>query len=178
WSTLGGAEHISERRALALAANMFEVRLFDRLREEEGATYAPNAAHLASDSFAEWGIFYASAEIRPTSAATFFRIAREIVADLAARPAAADEFARALNPVVSGIERRLATNGYWVGALENWHRSERDIDNVRTYLADYRALTPEAVRRAVAQYVADQGDWSMLVLPARAGGAREANGNQ
>jgi len=177
WSTLGGAERIRERRALALAANMFETRLFDRLREEEGATYAPDASHLASDSFPDWGIFTASAEIRPASAATFFRIAREIVADLAARPAAADEFARGLNPVVSGIERRLATNGYWIDALENWHRSPRDIDNVRTYLADYRALTPEDVRRAVAAHVADQGDWSMVVLPARGSAAREANGN-
>jgi hypothetical protein len=46
--------------------------------------------------------------------ATFFRIAREIVADLAAKPAAADEFERAQNPVVSGIERRLKTNAYWL----------------------------------------------------------------
>ena len=182
WSTLGGAENIRARRALALAANMFEVRLFDRLREQEGATYAPNAAHLASDRFADWGVFYATAEIRPQSSATFFRIAREILADLAARPAGADEFARALNPVVSGIERRVANNAYWVDALENWHAGERDIDNVRTYLADYRALTPDIVRRAVADHVADQGDWSMLVLPARgsagAAPAREANGNQ
>ena len=28
-------------------------------------------------------------------------------------------------------------------------------------------LTAEDVRRAVATYVTDQGDWSMLVLPAR-----------
>ena len=47
-------------------------------------------------------------------------IAREIVADLAAHPALADEFARAQNPVVSGIERRLATNAYWIDALEDW----------------------------------------------------------
>ncbi len=43
--------------------------------------------------------------------------------------------------------------------------SQRDIENVRTYLADYRALTAEDVRRAVATYVTDAGDWSMLVLP-------------
>ena len=48
------------------------------------------------------------------------------------------------------------------------------IANVRTYLADYRALTPEDVRRAVATYVTDQGDWSMLVLPARGAGAAAA----
>ena len=61
-----------------------------------------------------WGVLYAAAEIRPASAATFFRIAREIIADLAARPALPDEFARAHNPVLSGIERRLATNAYWI----------------------------------------------------------------
>jgi zinc protease len=167
WSTLGGEENIRPRRALALAANMFETRLFDRLREQEGATYAPDASHLAADTFPAWGVFYAAAEIRPASVDTFFRIAREIVADMAAHPALPDEFARALNPVISGIERRLATNAYWVDALEDWDRDPRAIENVRTYLADYRALTPEDVRRAVATWVTDQGDWSMLVLPAR-----------
>ncbi|WP_162806644.1 M16 family metallopeptidase [Sphingosinicella terrae] len=167
WSTLGGRDRIEERRALALAANMFQARLFDRLREEEGATYSPNGAHLSSDSFPQWGIFYASAEIRPDRAETFFRVAREIVADLAARPALADEFTRARNPVISGIERRLATNAYWVGAVENWVEHPEEIESVRSYLADYRALTPEDVRQAVASWVADQGDWSMLVLPSR-----------
>lgn len=167
WSTLGGRDRTRERRALALAANIFEVRLFDRLREAEGTTYSPNAAHLGSESFPSWGIFYAGAEIRPERADAFFRAAREIVADLAARPVAADEFARAQNPVVTGIERRLATNGYWIDALENWDSEPSEIENVRNYLSDYRALTAEDVRRAVATLVADQGDWSMLVLPAR-----------
>jgi zinc protease len=176
WSTLGGEENIRPRRALALAANMFETRLFDRLREQEGATYAPDAAHLAADAFPHWGVFYAAAEIRPRSVDTFFRIAREIIADLAAHPVQPDEFERALNPIISGIERRIATNAYWVDALEDWDRDPRAIENVRSYLADYRALTPEDVRRAIATWVTDQGDWSMLVLPAR-GAARDANGN-
>jgi len=144
------------------------VRLFDRLREEEGATYSPDAAHLSSESFPAWGIFYAAAEIRPESADTFFRIAREIVADLAAEAARPDEFARAQNPVVSGIERRLETNGYWAGALEGWTEHPEQIEQVRNYLSDYRSMTAEDVRRAVASWVADAGDWRMLVLPARA----------
>ena len=149
------------------AANIFQMRLFDRLREAEGATYSPSAAHVGSESFPEWGIFYAGAEIRPERADAFFRAAREIVADLAANPAPAEEFARAKNPVISGIERRLATNAYWLQALENWDSSPQDVENVRNYLSDYRAMTAEDVRRAVATWVAEQGDWSMLVLPAR-----------
>ena len=181
WSTLGGEENIRARRALALAANMFEMRLFNRLREQEGATYAPDAVHLAADAFPAWGVFYAVAEIRPTSVDSFFRIAREIVADMAAHPALPDEFARAVNPIVSGIERRVATNAYWLDALENWDHDPRAIENARSYLADYRGLTPEDVRRAVATWVTDRGDWSMLVLPARgaatAAAARDGNGN-
>ncbi|MDQ8756071.1 insulinase family protein [Sphingosinicella sp. LHD-64] len=176
WSTLGGIEGIRDRRALSLAANMFQVRLFDRLREAEGTTYSPNAAHLSSDTFANWGIFYAAAEIRPERAQAFFRAAREIVADLAANPAAPDEFARAQNPVVSGIERRLATNAYWIEAIENWAGTPAEIDNVRAYLSTYRDMTAEDVRRAVAAYVAEQDDWSMLVLPERATAGAPAPG--
>ncbi|HEY5711048.1 MAG TPA: insulinase family protein [Allosphingosinicella sp.] len=167
WSTRGGIDNMRDRRALALAANMFETRLFDRLREQEGATYAPNASSVAADSFPAWGVLYAAAEIRPASAATFFRIGREIIADMAAHAALPDEFARAQNPVLSGIERRVATNAYWIDAIEDWDHDPREIETVRSYLADYRGLTAEDVRRAVATYVTDQGDWSMLVLPAR-----------
>ncbi|HWT11386.1 MAG TPA: insulinase family protein, partial [Allosphingosinicella sp.] len=175
WSTLGGRDRLRDRRALALAANMFQVRLFDRLREEEGATYSPSASHLSAEAFPAWGIFYAAAEIRPESAPTFFQVARQIVADLAARPAEADEFARAQNPVLAGIERRVATNGYWIEAIEDWAEHPEDVAPVRSYLADYRSMTAEEVRRAVAAWVADQGDWSMLVLPARGAGAGEGS---
>src|SRR3546814_2092791 len=64
----------------------------------EGASYSSNAASNTSRTLPDWGIFYAMAEIRPESADTFFRIAREIIADMAAKPAATDEFARAQNP--------------------------------------------------------------------------------
>jgi zinc protease len=167
WSTAGASAPIGDRRALALAANLFRVRLFERLREAEGATYSPSGGHVASDAFPAWGIFYAGAELRPASTDAFFRAAREIVADLAARPVAADEFARAQNPVISGIERRLATNDYWSSVLGDFAIRPEAVAEVRAYLADYRAMTPERVRAAVAAYVADVGDWSMLVLPSR-----------
>ncbi|MFN3946154.1 MAG: M16 family metallopeptidase [Allosphingosinicella sp.] len=167
WSTMGGAERIRERRALGVAANILQVRLFDRLREAEGATYSPTASHSSSDTFDEWGIFYAAAEIRPENADTFFRIAREEVAKLAADAVARDEFERAQNPILSGLERSMSTNAYWMSALENWHRRPELIENRRRQLEDYRDLTPEEVRRAVARYVTEEGDWSMLVVPER-----------
>jgi zinc protease len=167
WTTFGGPDRVFERRALSLAANMLQVRLFDRLREAEGASYSPSAASASSEDLPDWGIFYAAAEIRPESADTFFRIAREIVADLAVKPAQPDEFERAQNPVLTGIDRRLKSNAYWLSAIEDWAREPVKVELTRSFLADYKRMTAEDVRRAVAAYVADAGDWSMLVLPAK-----------
>ena len=41
---------------------------------------------------------------------------------------------------------------------------------MRSLLADYRGLTAEEVRAAIARYVTDEGDWSILVVPAKAAG--------
>jgi zinc protease len=174
WSTLGGTERLRERRALSLAANIFRVRLFERLREAEGASYAPSATHLGSETFPDWGIFYAAAELRPESVPVFFRAAREIALDMARNPVPADEFARAVNPVVSGIERRLATNAYWVGTLSDFATRPAAVEEARAYLSDYRTMTPEEVRAAMARWVTDAGDWSMLVEPSPAARARGA----
>ena len=170
WTTFGGPERRRERRALGIAANIAQARLMERLRDSEGASYSPSATVQSSYEFPEWGLFFAGSEIRPERADLFFRLAREIVADLAAKPASADEWQRAINPVVTGIERRLKTNGYWAGTMEDWSRQPYLIEHTRTYLADYKSLTPEEVRAAVAKWVADEGDWSILVLPAKAGG--------
>jgi zinc protease len=167
WSTFGGIDRLRERRALALASNMIQVRLFERLRDIEGATYSPNSFVDSSEVFADWGIFGAASELRPERTDLFFRLAREIVADMAASPAAADEFERAINPVLSGIERRLKTNAYWFSSLENWSRDPRLIEQTRTLAGDYKSMTAEEVRAAVARHVRDEGDWSMLVLPGK-----------
>jgi zinc protease len=171
WSTFGGEDQVKVRRALGVAGNLLQVRLLERLREAEGASYSSSASHSSSDAFPKWGAFFAASEVRPERVPLFFQIAREEVAKLAAASVQPDEFARAINPVISGIERRLATNGYWLQAIEELATDPDDLAAVRSFLSDYRGLTPEDVRRAVAAHVADEGDWSMVVLPARAAGA-------
>jgi zinc protease len=177
WTTVGRSAPIRERRALALAAAILRTRLFDRMREEAGVTYSPSASNTLSETFRTWGVFVAEAQVRPESADSFFRIAREQVADLAKSPVSAEEFARAQNPVVSSIERDRKNNGYWLGRLADWPSRPELIEQTRTHLSDYKSLTPEAVRAAMAAYVADEGDWSMLVLPEKAPGKASPHGN-
>jgi hypothetical protein len=52
--------------------------------------------------------------------------------------------------------------------MDNWSRDPKLMDRTRSFLSDFRSLTAEEVRAAVAKHVADAGDWSMLVLPGKA----------
>ncbi len=165
WTTTGRAAPIRDRRALSLAAAIMRDRLFERLREEEGATYSPNFSSFASETFPDWGVFLAEAQVKPESVEAFFRITREAVADLALRPVPDEEFARARNPIVSRIAQDAMSNGYWLAQLAGWPKRPELIEQTRSLLADYQQLTPEEVRAAVSAYVVDEGDWSMLVLP-------------
>ena len=177
WTTVGRSAPIHERRALAMAAAIMRTRLFDRMREEAGVTYSPAASSTLSESFRTWGVFVAEAQVKPESVDTFFRIAREQVADLAMHPVSAEEFARAENPVISSIERDRKNNGYWLGRLVDWPSRPELIEQTRTHLSDYKSMTPEAVQAAMATYVADEGDWSMVILPEKAPAKVSANGN-
>jgi zinc protease len=176
WSTFGGLDRPKERRALALAGNMIQVRLFEQLRDTEGAAYSPSGFASSSEIFERWGVLGAAAEIRPERADLFFRLARGIVDDMAAKPAAADEFERAITPVLSGLDRRLKTNAYWLSAMGGWSRDPRLIALTRSLVSDYRTMTAEDVRAAVAAHVADEDAWALLVLPARAAPAPAPTG--
>ncbi len=142
WTTFGGPERRRERRALSVAANIAQARLVERLRDSEGASYSPAASVQSSFEFRDWGVFFAGSEIRPERADLFFRLARQIVAELASAPISADEWQRGINPVVTGIERRVRTNAYWAGTMEGWSREPWTIDYARTYLVRLQVADP------------------------------------
>ena len=90
WSTLGGTRpYPRAARAGARRQHVRDAPVRPAARGGRRDLFARRRRISPPRPFRDWGIFYAAAEIRPASADTFFRIAREIVADLAARPAAA-----------------------------------------------------------------------------------------
>jgi hypothetical protein len=94
WNTFGGTDRCSSAAPLSVAGNMFQVRLFERLRERR----ARAIRHRPLEHFAKLpnGASSTRLELKPQSADTFFRIAAGDRRDLAAsRPA--DEFERAQN---------------------------------------------------------------------------------
>ena len=139
---------------LHLAGAIISQRLFDQFREKVGASYAPGAGSSMSTSFPSYGYFSASTETPPDKFALFDQIVADIVADLKAHPAGADEFQRALKPIIEGGRNAHQTNGYWLGWLQNLQSEPQRLDLIRADdEAAWNAETPEAVQEAIRKYL-------------------------
>ena len=118
WPTAGFFDDPRQARTLSLLSSVFQLRLIQKIREEQGTTYSPQAAHNASEAFAGYGMFTGRIEARPEALAGFLRDAEAIAADLRDRPIEADELERARRRWSRAIQRQRNGNGWWLDNLE------------------------------------------------------------
>ena len=134
---------IRETRRLNVLASILDDRLRTKLREELGATYSPQAHANASMVF-DYGNLSAMSLGKPEDAEKVSKIIVEMGAELAEKGATADELDRALKPILSGLEKSLRENSYWLNTVmaqsqEQPHR----LDWARQRDADYESITLE-----------------------------------
>lgn len=154
WPTTGYSPETRQlARTLTLLGAVFQLRLTEELREKEGVSYAPSAAHGASSTWTRFGYLAAQVEAPPASLPRFFSEAQKIADDLAARPIDEDELARARRPMLASIQRAMDGNGYWIGALEDLGEDPFTLDSIRTQRADLEAVTPATLQAAARQYL-------------------------
>ncbi|RYD90629.1 MAG: insulinase family protein, partial [Sphingomonadales bacterium] len=153
WPTTGYSPETRQlARTLTLLGAVFQLRLTDELREKEGVSYAPTAAHGASSTWGRYGYLAAQVEAPPASLSGFFAAAQRIADDLATKPIDDDELARARRPMLAAIERSRDGNGYWMGALEDLE-NPFTAESIRTQRSDLEAVTPAALKEAAARYL-------------------------
>ncbi|WP_338056376.1 M16 family metallopeptidase [Sphingomonas aracearum] len=166
WPTAGGLAQVADARTLDVLANVFTDRLFDRLRTEAGASYSPNVQSQWPTGLAGGGgRLVAIGQVPPEKVEFFFKLAREIAADLAARPVGADEYARVIGPIKQALLRQVNLNVFWMQQLAGASYDPARVAAVETYFDTVRNMSPEAIQAAAARYLDPNKDWTMAVLP-------------
>jgi zinc protease len=173
WPTQDVFADLHRSRVLTLLSDVFELRLIQKIREEQGTTYSPQAGHDPSQTIPGYGIFSARIQARPEALAGFLRDAQGIAADLAARPIDADELRRALQPRLESIQRQRNLNLWWVNALARIQTRPEVAGSIETMLADYSAITPADLQAAARQYLAANRAIRLVIVP-REGSAAPA----
>ncbi|MBB5715722.1 M16 family metallopeptidase [Sphingomonas aerophila] len=171
WPTGSGVTAIAESRRLDVLAQVFSDRLFERLRNEAGASYSPSVASQWPLGLTGGGRLVAIGQLSPDKVDFFFRLSREIAADLAARPVGEDELRRVLVPMGQQFLRASTGNLFWLRQLSGATFDPRLYDATRSYPSDLVAVTPAILQETARKYLRPDTDWTMAVLPRDKGSA-------
>ncbi|HEU0066886.1 MAG TPA: insulinase family protein [Sphingomonas sp.] len=166
WPTGGGSEGIAESRRLDIVAQVFNDRLFDRLRSEAGASYTPSVSSDWPVGLRSGGRIVAVGQVEPAKVDLFFRLAREIAADLAVNPIGDDELKRTMLPYTQAIIRASSGNQFWLRELGGGTFDQRRIDATLALANDIRTITPAQLQAVAAKYLRPDKDWTLKVVPA------------
>ena len=165
WPTGGGINDIYESRKLELLGLIFGDRMFDQLREAEGASYSPIVDSDWPVGMTGGGSFAVIAQLKPEGADHFFDLTRRIAADLAANPVTDDEMTRALKPLVERITRASTGSTFWMRNLEGASTDPRRISAVRSILADYRRIKPADLQETARRWLVSDKAYALKVVP-------------
>ena len=165
WPTAGGLDDIAESRRLDMLAAIFSDRLFDQLREAEGASYSPNVSSQWPVGMASGGSIVVSSQLKPETVDKFFTIARAVAADFVAKPVSADELARAVNPMRQLIARASSGNTFWMSQLGGASTDPRRLAALRSLPSDYARITPADLQASAKRWLIPGKSFSMVVLP-------------
>lgn len=165
WPTGGGLAEIEEGRRLEILANIFSDRLFDRLRSEAGASYSPNVSSDWPAGAASGGRMIAIGQVAPENLPLFFRLSREIAADLVAHPVSDDELKRTIGPMTQLIMRQATGNQFWMNQLGGATYDPRVIEATKGVYQDVATTTAAQLQATAARYLKPENDWTMEVVP-------------
>jgi zinc protease len=165
YPTGGGLADIRTARQLDVLAAVFNDRLFERLRDQSGASYSQAVSSNWSLAFPHGGYLFVGGLLRPQDEALMFRLGREIAAELATTPVTPDELQRARSPLVEQVLRAASGNVFFMYQLEGASRDPAVISALTSYVGDLSATSPADIQRLAQTYLTPERAIPVLVLP-------------
>lgn len=139
-----------------VAASILSTRLVDTAREKLGLTYSPMVSADSSLELKGEGYFTAAMETPQKNFAAFHALLAEQIKDLAAKPVAADELARAKQPLIEQLRKKMETNDYWVSKLTQITREPRIRDELLEKLEKIQKVSSADVEAFAARFLASR----------------------
>ncbi len=165
WPTGGGLENVRESRKLEVLVSIFNDRLFEILRSQQGASYSPQVINNWPVDFKSGGYIGAQSQLTPDNIDRFYNVVELIAKDLREKPVSADELQRVVEPLRQLIARASSGNSFWMSQMEGASFNPQKFVALQTLLGDYTNITPEDVQALAIKYLDDKKKWQLVVLP-------------
>ena len=165
WPTGGGLANVRESRRLEVLTSIFNDRLFEILRSQQGASYSPQVVNSWPVDFQSGGYIGAQSQLTPDNIDRFYEVVDSIAKDLREKPISADELQRVVEPLRQLISRASSGNSFWMSQLEGATFNPQKFVALQSLLSDYTVITPEQVQALAIKYFDEEKEWKLAVLP-------------
>jgi len=164
WPAPDGTDVLLSRRS-SMLANLFELRLTEVLREEEGATYSPSVSNSSSRLYKGYGFIGAQLEVSPDRIDSMAERIREVAAQFRAGDIDPDVFDRAIKPTLENLETSLENNSLWMRVLNRAQTDDGPVERFRTREDTYQSMTPEDLIPVAKQVFSPHDAVEIQILP-------------
>lgn len=164
WPT-GDYWNIHRVRRLNVLANIIDDRLRKKIREELGDAYSPFAYSNPSKVYKDYGYMMALAMVDPDVAEKITQIILNIGEELSMERVSKDELERALNPMLSEVDRSERTNKYWLGVLEMAQEHPETLDWAKSRRSMYGHMTIDEVYEVAQSFLKADKALRVHVVP-------------
>lgn len=155
-------------RTISLLRAVFDLKLTERLREQDGLTYSAFNSDVSSDVYPGYGYLWVGVDVSAENLAATYGAVDELAAALANGDISEDEMLRARRPLLEQIEDAFQSNGAWTSWLSGSWRDPNRLERIRSLDSDYADVTIEEVTAAAQTYLQAENGWRVSII------AREA----
>jgi zinc protease len=166
---LGAPERRIAQVANAVLGGGYSARLNQEVRIKRGLSYG---ASSGAESHEVGGMFSAHAQTNHPTAAEVLQLLRSEITRLAAEAPPREELAARQATLVGSFARRLETTGGLAAQIAGLIINGRPLSELKTYVDEVLAVTPEQVRDFAARYWKDSAMRGVIAGDLKAGGDR------
>jgi zinc protease len=157
---------IGRTRRLNLLAAVLDDRLRVQIREDLGATYAPQVVSQPSRAHDGFGLMKSSLIVAPQQAEPLAKVIKATAANLGSKGVSEDELHRALEPTLTSIKDIRRNNRYWLESVLNLSgRHPQQLQWPLSILEDFAAIKAEELTALARQYLAPEQAATVIVSP-------------
>jgi zinc protease len=164
WPTTDDSDH-AEALRLTLLARVAQIALTEKLREELGQTYSPNAGASMSRVYPGYGTFSLTSSAAADQAVIVEQAMADLVADLTTQPVEADVLERAARPLLESYDNALKDLPGWLGLAARAQSEPERLGRLAAAPALIRAITPQDLLATAQTYLAADAPLTLMVVP-------------
>jgi len=164
WPAPDGRDVMTARH-MGILSELFQLRLTEVMREEEGASYSPSAFNFSPRTYPDYGYVGVSLELNPKDIDRISTKVDEIAEEFKAGMFDEALFERAIKPARERIETSLENNGYWMGVISQGQTDIERLNRHRTRSETYQNMTVNDLKPLAKTIFDPKSAYRIQILP-------------